>query len=105
MAIPGKTPWTCGSASVGSDRPRHPRTVSGAPHTLAPAKRGELDITDVNNASLARGDLTYDILEGWWTDSGTFQSLHKANCLVVADGANRVSTSATPMAHGAAAGA
>ena len=73
--------------------------------TLAPSTRGELEITDVNNAYLARGDLTYDILEGWWTDSGTFQSLHKANCLVVAGGANRVSTSATPMAHGAAAGA
>ena len=73
--------------------------------TLAPSTRGELEITDVNNAYLARGDLTYDILEGWWTDSGTFQSLHRASCLVVAGGANRVSTSATPMAHGAAAGA
>jgi glucose-1-phosphate thymidylyltransferase len=56
--------------------------------TLKPSKRGELEITDVNNAYLARGDLTYDILEGWWSDAGTFESLHRASCLVAAGGAN-----------------
>ena len=50
--------------------------------TLKPSNRGELEITDVNNAYLARGDLTYERLEGWWTDAGTFESLHRASCLV-----------------------
>lgn len=50
--------------------------------TLKPSKRGELEITDVNNAYIKRGDLTYGILDGWWTDSGTFDSLLKANNLV-----------------------
>ena len=50
--------------------------------TLKPSKRGELEITDVNNAYLKRGELTYNILDGWWTDSGTFDSLLNANILV-----------------------
>ena len=50
--------------------------------TLKPSKRGELEITDVNNAYLERGELHYDILKGYWTDSGTFDSLLKANNLV-----------------------
>lgn len=50
--------------------------------TLKPSKRGELEITDVNNAYLKRGELSYGILDGWWTDSGTFDSLLKANLLV-----------------------
>jgi glucose-1-phosphate thymidylyltransferase len=58
--------------------------------TLRPSARGELEITDVNNAYLARGDLTYDILEGWWSDSGTFESLRRASCLVARNGANRI---------------
>jgi len=49
--------------------------------TLAPSRRGELEITDVNNAYIARGDLTYDVLPGWWTDAGTFESLKHANDL------------------------
>ncbi len=49
---------------------------------LEPSGRGELEITDVNNAYLSRGDLTYDILEGWWTDAGTFESLYRATCYV-----------------------
>jgi glucose-1-phosphate thymidylyltransferase len=53
--------------------------------TLRPSRRGELEITDVNNAYLQRGDLTYETLEGWWTDAGTFESLHRA-CSYVADG-------------------
>ena len=49
---------------------------------LRPSDRGELEITDVNNAYLERGLLEYDILEGWWTDAGTFESLHRASVLV-----------------------
>ncbi|KAA3605435.1 MAG: spore coat protein [Planctomycetota bacterium] len=48
---------------------------------LKPSKRGELEITDVNNAFLQRGQLSYGELKGWWTDAGTFDSLHVANTL------------------------
>lgn len=50
--------------------------------TLKPSGRGELEITDVNNRYLEKGLLEYDILEGFWTDAGTFDSLLRANCLV-----------------------
>ncbi|HEV3028344.1 MAG TPA: sugar phosphate nucleotidyltransferase [Planctomycetota bacterium] len=50
--------------------------------TLKPSGRGELEITDVNNAYVRQGTLTYEILEGWWTDAGTFDSLYRANKLV-----------------------
>ena len=50
--------------------------------TLKPSGRGELEITDVNNAYLKRGQLEHDILEGWWTDAGTFDSLFRASQLV-----------------------
>ncbi|MDP2929477.1 MAG: sugar phosphate nucleotidyltransferase [Candidatus Omnitrophota bacterium] len=50
--------------------------------TLKPSGRGELEITDVNNAYLKRGELEYSMLRGWWTDSGTFESLLNANVLV-----------------------
>ncbi|MFA5644964.1 MAG: sugar phosphate nucleotidyltransferase [Candidatus Ratteibacteria bacterium] len=49
---------------------------------LKPSGRGELEITDVNNMYLAKGEMTHGILEGWWTDAGTFDSLLKANNLV-----------------------
>jgi glucose-1-phosphate thymidylyltransferase len=58
--------------------------------TLKPSKRGELEITDVNNAYIADGSMTCDVLEGWWTDAGTFESLHRATCLVKEGGANRL---------------
>ncbi len=48
---------------------------------LNPSARGELEITDVNNAYISRNQLTYDILPGWWTDAGTFDSFTQANCL------------------------
>ena len=51
---------------------------------LKPSARGELEITDVNNAYVAAGDLHYDILEGWWTDAGQFESLYNATQLVAA---------------------
>jgi glucose-1-phosphate thymidylyltransferase len=49
---------------------------------LQPSARGELEITDVNNAYLEEGTLTYSFLEGWWTDAGTFESLRLATNLV-----------------------
>jgi glucose-1-phosphate thymidylyltransferase len=57
---------------------------------LDPSARGELEITDVNNMYLKRGDLSYDILDGWWTDAGTVESLHRAATLAADGGANRV---------------
>ncbi len=50
--------------------------------TLEPSGRGELEITDVNNAYIERGTMTYEVLEGWWTDAGTFPSLLKASKLI-----------------------
>lgn len=50
--------------------------------TLKPSGRGELEITDVNNAYIAAGDLSWDVIEGWWTDAGTFDSLLKASNLI-----------------------
>ncbi len=49
---------------------------------LKPSARGEMEITDVNNGYLARGQLYYDLFDGWWTDAGTFESLMAANELV-----------------------
>lgn len=51
--------------------------------TLEPSARGEYEITHVNDAYIAREQLEYDILDGWWTDAGTFESLNRANELVV----------------------
>lgn len=58
--------------------------------TLKPSDRGELEITDVNNAYIESGELTWNVLEGWWTDAGTFESLLRANKLVADTGANNV---------------
>ncbi len=52
---------------------------------LKPSGRGELEITDVNNQYIREGDLFYDVLDGWWTDAGTFESLFHANALVAGD--------------------
>ncbi|MBI4050817.1 MAG: NTP transferase domain-containing protein [Candidatus Doudnabacteria bacterium] len=49
--------------------------------TLKPSDRGELEITDVNNAYIGKGQMTYEIIEGEWTDAGTFDSLLRANNL------------------------
>lgn len=54
-------------------------TVFDIIKTLKPSSRGELEITDVNNVYLERGELTFEILEGWWTDAGTYASWSKAN--------------------------
>jgi glucose-1-phosphate thymidylyltransferase len=58
--------------------------------TLKPSGRGELEITDVNNRYIEKGLLTWDILEGWWTDAGTFESLLRANQMVAQTGANKL---------------
>ncbi|MDT7604714.1 MAG: glucose-phosphate thymidylyltransferase [Acidobacteriota bacterium] len=58
--------------------------------TLKPSGRGELEITDVNNAYIERGAMTWDELEGWWTDAGTFESLLHASNLVAETGANKM---------------
>jgi glucose-1-phosphate thymidylyltransferase len=58
--------------------------------TLKPSGRGEFEITDVNNRYIEEGLMTYDILEGWWTDAGTFESLYRANTLVSQSGANKM---------------
>ena len=58
--------------------------------TLKPSGRGELEITDVNNAYIERDEMTWDQLEGWWTDAGTFESLLLASNLVAESGANNM---------------
>jgi len=82
------------------ERPASPYAVTGIYfydamvwdliETLVPSARGELEITDVNNQYIQVGRMAYDILEGWWTDAGTFQSLLHANQLVARTGANRM---------------
>jgi glucose-1-phosphate thymidylyltransferase len=57
--------------------------------TLEPSDRGELEITDVNNWYIRDGSMTYEVLEGWWTDAGTFESLLRAANLVAEGGANK----------------
>lgn len=54
-------------------------TVFDIVKTLKPSSRGELEITDVNNVYIARNELTYNVLKGWWTDAGTHASWAKAN--------------------------
>jgi glucose-1-phosphate thymidylyltransferase len=84
------------------EKPEHPETnwaVTGAYcydakvfdiiKTLKPSSRGELEITDVNNAYLKSGNLQAHKLAGWWTDAGTFDSLLRAGNLVAKSGANK----------------
>jgi glucose-1-phosphate thymidylyltransferase len=61
--------------------------------TLEPSGRGELEITDVNNAYIDRNEMTWEELSGWWTDAGTFESLLHASNLVAETGANKVESS------------
>lgn len=77
------------------EKPKHPpsnyivtgiymydSSVFGIIKKLKPSARGELEITDVNNAYIARGDMHYDILKGWWTDCGLPETLYRATTLV-----------------------
>jgi glucose-1-phosphate thymidylyltransferase len=57
---------------------------------LEPSDRGELEISDVNNMYLEQGQLEWSLLDGWWTDAGTFDSLLRASNLVAGGGANLV---------------
>jgi glucose-1-phosphate thymidylyltransferase len=57
---------------------------------LKPSGRGELEITDVNNAYIRQGTMTSEVLQGWWTDAGTIESLHRAGLMIAEDGANNV---------------
>ncbi len=65
-------------------------TVFDIIKTLKPSERGELEITDVNNHYINRGEMTWAELEGWWTDAGTFESLLHATNLVAETGANNL---------------
>jgi glucose-1-phosphate thymidylyltransferase len=57
---------------------------------LKPSKRGELEITDVNNFYINEGKMEWDILDGWWSDAGTFESLQYAGNMVAKTGANKI---------------
>jgi len=59
---------------------------------LKPSGRGELEITDVNNFYVEEAAMTFETLEGWWTDAGTFESLLRASNLVAKTGANKMRT-------------
>jgi glucose-1-phosphate thymidylyltransferase len=65
-------------------------TVFDIIKTLVPSGRGELEITDVNNHYIDRGEMTWNELDGWWTDAGTFDSLLRASNLVAETGANNI---------------
>ncbi|HUO09767.1 MAG TPA: sugar phosphate nucleotidyltransferase [Phycisphaerae bacterium] len=58
---------------------------------LKVSERGELEITDVNNKYIEQGTMTAEVLKGWWTDAGTFESLYRATKLIVEGGANKMS--------------
>jgi len=86
------------------EKPRHPKsnyavtgiymydaTVFDKIKTLVPSRRGELEITDVNNAYIREGSMTFSFLEGWWTDAGTFDSLLRAANLVANSAGKRTS--------------
>jgi glucose-1-phosphate thymidylyltransferase len=77
------------------EKPPHPRsnyavtgvymydpTVFDKIRNVVPSRRGELEITDVNNLFIEEGTLTFAMLDGWWTDAGTFESLLRAQNLV-----------------------
>ena len=85
------------------EKPKHPkseyavtgiymfdRTVFDIIKTLKPSNRGELEITDVNNTYIERGNMSWEVLDGWWTDAGTFDSLLAASRLVAETGANKM---------------
>ena len=81
------------------EKPKHPKSnyavigiymydasVFDKVRTLVPSNRGELEITDVNNAYIREGTMGFSTLEGWWTDAGTFDSLLRATNLVANSG-------------------
>jgi len=96
------------------EKPRHPKSnyaVTGVYmydasvfdkiKTLIPSRRGELEITDVNNAYIREGAMTFSFLEGWWTDAGTFDSLLRAANLVAQSSAKKTLPPAEAAVEGA----
>ncbi len=95
-------PWRFGVAEIEGERivgikekPKHPKSsyvvtgiymydaqVFDIIKTLTPSPRGEFEITDVNNTYIRRNQMTYDLLEGWWTDAGLPETLYRAASLV-----------------------
>lgn len=63
--------------------------------TLEPSDRGELEITDVNNWYIRDGSMTFEVLDGWWTDAGTFDSLLSSAARVADGGANHAEDGAS----------
>jgi glucose-1-phosphate thymidylyltransferase len=91
------------------EKPAHPKsdyavtgiymydaTVFDKIRTLVPSGRGELEITDVNNAYIREDALRFSYLEGWWTDAGTFDSLLRAANLVAQSVQNKNSGTGEP---------
>ena len=58
--------------------------------SLQPSERGELEITDVNNFYIREEKMQWDVLDGWWSDTGTFESLQSAGNMVAKTGANKI---------------
>lgn len=69
-------------------------TVFDKIKTLIPSRRGELEITDVNNAYIREGTMSFSFLDGWWTDAGTFESLLRAANLVAQSAARKCQSAA-----------
>ena len=103
FGCPAFDPGGSGRIVAIEEKPKHPKsdyavigiymydnTVFDIIRTLKPSGRGELEITDVNNAYLRSGTLEHDVLDGWWSDAGTFESLHRVSNLVVQTGANKL---------------
>jgi glucose-1-phosphate thymidylyltransferase len=111
-------PWRFGVAELRGDqivgieeKPRQPKSncvvtgiymydaqVFDIIKTLKPSDRGELEITDVNNAYIERGQMTYDLLDGWWTDAGLPETLYRAATLVRERALQRGGTTAPALA-------
>ena len=61
----------------------YPSDVFAVIERLKPSARGELEITDVNNSYIERGEMEYEILDGWWLDAGeNHEALLRANVTV-----------------------
>ena len=95
------------------EKPAHPKsnyavtgiylydeTVFDKTRTLKPSARGELEITDVNNAYIREGTMTFNFLDGWWTDAGTFDSLLRATNMVYDTRQRQLASSEMAMATG-----